>query len=303
MSKIFLRVFYVGKGFHAFQRQPNVKTVEGTLLSTLIERGILVRDLKMAMYTSACRTDRGVHALSQTIAFVPLNSWSFEGLIDTLTDINETLTQENIVIWGVSLVDDQYHPRYSALYRTYLYVDYRRHRLRFDEETSRNIVNLVEGVHDFSMFTTEKKANTLRRVLRIRLGEVSKYFVLAIEAYGFLRQMVRRLAYVVEDIAYGRAKLDVLRKMLEGKPVRKYLHKISPAENTLLLSVSYPFNFTVLDKGINIVMNILKNRCEPPLSFLLDVIEGRVKNDITYSVIEDLCRLQFLNCAKYINEL
>src|SRR6056297_1923774 len=61
------RVAYDGRPYHGFQRQPDVPTVENTLFDALAALG--VADGKPAGYAAAGRTDAGVSALAQTVAF------------------------------------------------------------------------------------------------------------------------------------------------------------------------------------------------------------------------------------------
>ena len=63
-----LKVAYIGTDFHGFQVQPDVKTIEGELLRALSELNI-IDNRHSANYIAAGRTDKGVHAIGQVIAF------------------------------------------------------------------------------------------------------------------------------------------------------------------------------------------------------------------------------------------
>jgi tRNA pseudouridine(38-40) synthase len=64
------RVAYDGRPFHGFQRQPDVATVEDALFDALRNLGVLADDAaKPAGYAAAGRTDAGVSAVAQTVAF------------------------------------------------------------------------------------------------------------------------------------------------------------------------------------------------------------------------------------------
>ena len=68
MENVALKVAYIGTHFHGFQRQPNLKTVEGEILNAL-KKADLIDNIKNSGYSIAGRTDRGVHALGNVIAF------------------------------------------------------------------------------------------------------------------------------------------------------------------------------------------------------------------------------------------
>jgi len=66
--RIALKIAYIGTEYHGYQIQPNVPTIEKELFGTLEELKIIT-DPKSARYTGSGRTDAGVHALEQVIAF------------------------------------------------------------------------------------------------------------------------------------------------------------------------------------------------------------------------------------------
>jgi len=63
------RVAYDGRPYSGFQRQPDVPTVEGTVLAALGRLGVCELDAIPEGYAAAGRTDAGVSAVAQTVAF------------------------------------------------------------------------------------------------------------------------------------------------------------------------------------------------------------------------------------------
>ena len=59
---------YDGRKFSGYARQPNLQTIEGELIKTLIQHGF-IKDTKQSHFRSASRTDKGVSALGNVIAF------------------------------------------------------------------------------------------------------------------------------------------------------------------------------------------------------------------------------------------
>ena len=69
MRRVALKIAYLGTDYHGFQRQPNLTTVEGEILSALDETGV-VADVNKCGFGVAGRTDRGVHSLGNVITFL-----------------------------------------------------------------------------------------------------------------------------------------------------------------------------------------------------------------------------------------
>src|SRR2546428_14123352 len=63
-----MKVAYRSADFHGQARQPGLATVEGEILRALV-RTHAIRDLRTARFQSASRTDRGVSALGNVVAF------------------------------------------------------------------------------------------------------------------------------------------------------------------------------------------------------------------------------------------
>ena len=110
--RLLLTVQYDGAGFHGWQLQPDRRTVQGTLeeaLSRLADRpvGIL----------GSGRTDTGVHAVGQVAAVDMPARWSPDALARALNAI----LPDDVWIERVQRVPEDFHPRYDAVARTYVY--------------------------------------------------------------------------------------------------------------------------------------------------------------------------------------
>ena len=121
MKRIKAVLEYDGSGYHGFQIQKNAISIQETIESS-IEKLIGYRVSIMA----AGRTDAGVHALGQVIAFdtnssIPADKWKFA--------LNSILPADIRVISSCR-VDSDFHPRFQALDKKYIYYIYRRQRGR-----------------------------------------------------------------------------------------------------------------------------------------------------------------------------
>src|SRR3989442_9200831 len=66
--RVAIKIAYDGRAYFGHQRQPDRRTVEGECLAALRASKIL-RDPKASFFRSASRTDRGVSAIGNVIAF------------------------------------------------------------------------------------------------------------------------------------------------------------------------------------------------------------------------------------------
>src|SRR6185436_15893565 len=99
--------------FAGFQSQRNARTVQGELEAALSR----LTGGERQPVVGAGRTDAGVHATGQVIAFTYPGRLSAEALTDAL---NGTLAPD-VAIRGLRLAPAGFHPRYAARYREYRY--------------------------------------------------------------------------------------------------------------------------------------------------------------------------------------
>lgn len=110
--RIRLTLHYDGSGFHGWQVQPGVRTVQGeldTALSRLADRPITS--------IAAGRTDAGVHATGQVVTLSMPEKWTAAAVEKSL---NAILPPDIWVAHGAS-VPPRFHARYSATARGYIY--------------------------------------------------------------------------------------------------------------------------------------------------------------------------------------
>ena len=184
------RVAYDGRPYHGFQRQPDVPTVEGRLFDALSALG--VADGKPEGYAAAGRTDAGVSAVAQTVAF---------SCPDWLTPraFNSQLPA-SIRAWASADAPEGFHATHHAEFREYVYHLYAPDA---DLERAREALSRLSGEHDFHNLTPDDR-NTVRELE----GEISRdgdYVVFRLRAGGFVREMVRRTVSLVRAVATGDA--------------------------------------------------------------------------------------------------
>jgi tRNA pseudouridine38-40 synthase len=219
MAVVKLTLEYDGTDFAGWAAQPKQRTVEGELRSAL--------DQVFAGWSGlgvAGRTDAGVHALAQVASFTcsagpPLNR--------TPVALNGALPDDVAVI-AAEEMDGDFHARFSAQGRSYVYRLWRRatsspferHRSLWwprpvEEDALAECAAALLGEHDFRAFTpTETQHEAFVRVIEAaewrRDGDVLEF---RITADSFLRHMVRTLVGTMLEVDPA-----AFKRLLEGRP-------------------------------------------------------------------------------------
>ncbi|WP_336357592.1 tRNA pseudouridine(38-40) synthase TruA [Haloarcula sp. CGMCC 1.6347] len=232
------RVAYDGRPYHGFQRQPDVDTVEGRLRSALVRLGVCERgDGLPECYAAAGRTDAGVSARAQTVAFdAPawLSPAAFNGELP-----------DDIRVWASADVPDGFHATHDAAERTYTYYLYaptdtdRPGHRPVDDERWADAVDALAGTHDFHNLTSDDTGT--ERTVDIDWTRDGQFLVVRLTAGGFCRQLVRRLVSLAATVADGSAQLSKVDRILSPESVSGP-DGVPPAppEPLVLTDVRYP---------------------------------------------------------------
>lgn len=228
MMRIALKVGYIGTDYHGFQIQPGVKTIECELFASLVKLN-LIKSPHEANYTASGRTDKGVHALGQVIAFDTPES----GLAIPAA-INSNLPG-TIWTWARAHVPDNFDPRRHAKSREYMYIM----PGKLDISLIKSASGLIEGKHDFSNFITpEKGRNSSTVVYSLNIRTVGEFTIMDISADHFLWHMVRKIATALKMIESGKRDIPWLEKMLQPSKFHEALEP-APAHGLILKNVEY----------------------------------------------------------------
>ncbi len=226
--RIALKVAYIGTDYHGSQIQPDVTTVNGELIRALQELDI-INNPREANYQSAGRTDKGVHALGQVIAFDSKNPH-----IALPRAVNSKLGGL-IQVWARAEVSQDFDPRKLAKYREYRYIMPDRYDLSLLQGASR----LLTGRHDFFNFATpEKERKTSCTIESLRITEPSDFTIMDIRADHFLWHMVRKIAAAMHLIGRGERDLRWLKMMLCPSLFKEGLEP-APAYGLIFKNVEY----------------------------------------------------------------
>ena len=200
------RVEYDGTDFAGFQVQPGRRTVQGILETTLGEP----RNGAAWRVDGAGRTDAGVHATGQVIAF----SWDGRLEAEELGKALDALLPGDIAIRDLRTVPPDWKPRYAARYREYRYTVWNGPRSPLVERTALGVRvpldtaameragSVFIGRHDFSAFGATDRS-PVRTVMAVRVRRNGRLVTIDVRADSFLRGMVRRMVAALLAVGLG----------------------------------------------------------------------------------------------------
>ncbi len=208
--RILLQISYIGTHYHGWQVQPNAITIQQ-----------LLQDAVEAVYgerygvTGCSRTDTGVHARQFCCHYDSDKFIPEKGIVAALN----THLPEDIRVTSCSFVADDFHARYSAKGKNYVYRIYNS-SVPNPFEANRswqitkplNIEKMNEfasglvGRHDFAAFSASGRTtdDTVRTISECKFTREGDYVLLSVSADGFLYNMVRIIVGTAVDISFGR---------------------------------------------------------------------------------------------------
>lgn len=227
--RVALKFAYDGSVFWGYQRQPNVRTVEGDVIKVL-KNTKMIRGVRENNFQSSSRTDRGASAVGNVVAF---DTEFKKGQI--LKALNSKV--KDIYFWGIAVVDDGFNPRYARQrwYRYHLGKELNLDKLR-------SASSFFVGEHDFRNFCRKSERSTIRKVDSIKIARKRNFICFDIKGESFLWNMVRRIVSAVAKYAEGEIPKKVISEALAGKGRDLGLF---PAHPLFLIDVSYDFGFEV----------------------------------------------------------
>ncbi|TAH37749.1 MAG: tRNA pseudouridine(38-40) synthase TruA [Alphaproteobacteria bacterium] len=245
MNRYKIIIEYDGTPFVGWQRQNNGTSVQGCL-----EEAIYKFCQERVTVTGAGRTDAGVHALSQVAHFDCARDLDSFKISEAL---NFHLHPHPIAILGAEKVDENFHARFSAKERSYIYrivnrraplaVDRNRAwqiPLPLDAEAMQQAAQHLVGTHDFSTFRdsecqAKSPIKTLHEISVARDGENISVFV---RAPSFLHHMVRNITGSLVQVGLGKWGVENFIRVRDAKD-RKVGGPTAPPDGLYFLKVSY----------------------------------------------------------------
>ena len=212
-------VQYDGTSFMGWQIQSNARTIQEEIEKVLSK----VLNTPTKIFGSG-RTDARVHSIGQTFHF---DSKEIDDLGKLTYSIN-SLLPEDIYIVSIKKVADDFHARFSAKDKTYLYIlntgrydvfnrNYTNQYLReLDIKAIKEASKLFLGEHNFKNFTSkeEDKDNYIRTINSFDVvvnGDVISFYI---NGNGFMRYMVRMIIGTLIEVGLGKLSLEEVKEYL-----------------------------------------------------------------------------------------
>jgi len=247
MQRYCLKLAYNGAMYHGWQFQNNAVTIQQVLENAL---SMFLHDT--ISLTGCGRTDAGVHA---TVFYAHFNTETVFDETLLVKRLNAFLHQ-NIYIYDCFKVSNDFHARFSALYRTYhYYITTRKdpflqqfacpiyRHLDFDMmNTAAAILLEYTDFSSFSKLHTDVKTNNCKVTKAVwEQTEREHVWVFKITANRFLRNMVRAVVGTLLEVGYGSISLEKFRDIIEAKSRQESAASAS-ADALFLWDVGYEWD-------------------------------------------------------------
>ena len=244
MSVYLMTVAYNGTNFKGFEKQPNLRTVQGVLEEVV--SSILGTKTPIS---GAGRTDAGVHASAQRISFKTTKD--IKDLEHFKVAVNR-LSPKDIVVKSIEKKSDDFHARHSNCGKVYEYKfhygerdpfavdEFQYEWPHFDFELFTKAMMAYKGTHNFQNFTVKADDvdGFIRNIEDISVVINDNHCVVTLKGNGFMTYMVRMLIGMAFKVASGKLPLSQIEDMLSN-PIRDFKCYKAPAMGLTLKEVLY----------------------------------------------------------------
>lgn len=227
---ILLKLSYLGTAYNGFQVQPNGITVQQRL-----------QDAAEAVFgkrypvTGCSRTDSGVHA-NEFYCTIGVPEISLNVKLTSVPSAMNARLPKDISVSECFSVDENFHPRYNALYKEYLYLILNRRQRdpflnyrAYHYPRALNIPLMNEaaarfvGRFDFASFTASGSgaADTVRNILHFRAEQNEGLVSVKIAGDGFLYNMVRILTGTLIYVSEGKINAEHIEEIILSRDRKK----------------------------------------------------------------------------------
>lgn len=251
MKNVLLTISYDGTAFSGWQIQPAARTVQGALNEALSI--VCGGDIRVE---GASRTDAGVHALGQRATF----KGAYGIPVEKLQTVVNRILPEDVMIKEVREVPLDFHARFDACGKTYLYkirncqskdvfqrnFCYTEQR-PLDVEAMRQGAAYLTGTHDFKAFMSmgsTPQETTVRSIFDYGVaeeplvGEKGNMITLSVRGDGFLYNMVRIMTGTLLEVGTGKIPPERIAEIIrQGE--RKNAGRTAPPQGLYLAEVYF----------------------------------------------------------------
>lgn len=250
MPRYALKVEYHGAPFAGWQRQKDQPSVQGA-----VEAALAKLETGLDSIAAAGRTDAGVHATGQVAHVDMAKDWDPFRLSEAL---NYHLKPAPVAILSAARVADDWHARFSAVERRYLFRLIARrapltHEARLAWQVSYPLdagamqagADRLIGHHDFTTFRSSicQAASPVKTLDALRIEELTRpdgmEYRFHVRARSFLHNQVRSFVGTLERVGAGAWTPDDVTAALMARD-RAACGPVSPPQGLYLAAVGYP---------------------------------------------------------------
>ncbi len=250
MPRYALKIEYHGAPFAGWQRQKDQPSVQGA-----VEAALAKLEAGLPSIAAAGRTDAGVHALAQVAHCDMVRDWDAFRLSEAL---NHHLKPAPVAIVACAKVDEDFHARFSAVERRYMFrlISRRaplthdsglawRVNYRLDSEAMQEGADRLLGTHDFTTFrsTMCQAKSPVKSLDELRIEERDypggREYRFHVRARSFLHNQVRSFVGTLERVGTGAWSADDVSHALTARD-RTACGPVCPPQGLYLAGVGYP---------------------------------------------------------------
>ena len=243
MRRYSLKIAYDGTNFSGWQIQKNKRTIQGEIQKAIAK---VFKSKSQIMIYGAGRTDSGVHSTGQ-IAHFDIDT---KRNLDTIKKSINSKLDDDCKILMVKRVNDDFHARFDAKSREYVYQCYPGESLLFKNQSwytkDLNIAKLnflasfFKGDHDFSSYSkfNPQIKNSVCRIYCCKWIKKRGMIIFKVKSNRFLHHMIRYLVgTMVNILTYNKPHIELLH--LLNNPKKKVRLYKAPPQGLILTRVNY----------------------------------------------------------------
>ncbi len=248
--RLLASVRYIGTNYIGWQKQllVSVNSVQEVLencLSIIANHPIFI--------VSASRTDSGVHGIGQLFHF---DTYTYRLIKEWLLGTNSLLPKDILLNW-IYYIPLSVHVRKNVIFRRYIYIINNNflsscflYNLVFDYPYPLDIslmlkaASLLKGIHDFSVFSSDKNTslNTIKHIMHLNILQKNKYIIIDIQANSFLYRMVRNIVSSLLLVGIRHYSYSWIYELLHKKDISLPTMRIVKAHGLYLYQIGLNIN-------------------------------------------------------------
>jgi len=270
-----VKVAYVGFNYNGYQRQKHTQnTIESKIIDAL-KRSNYISSLPESKLQAASRTDKGVSAIGQVIAFSTDKSKIYLG------KINHYLPSD-IRAWAYTAVGNDFNPRKQAYLKHYVYILHNEEINDF--QRIKEIADILKGEHDFkNLYIRDKrKVITKIKIDKIDVVKNNSFILVHFFAERFLYGQIRKIISLM--LMYDMHKISdtQILKILSGKCIRI---NIPPADSKRLILLDVFFHNLKFNPSKTIIKKFIQKLT---LSYIDHLMKSKVLLEMKHGISKNL---------------